>query len=225
MREQSLAYFIVLALCVGCATPESNIRTRMVESATDDGLALAVSDEKGDLFLRENHEIGGYDAVAVAPAFFSYRRGSTRLDDDLKVIYLASLEQALYDAAEETGAEIVDEVNSCVIKIGVGLVNVDLARPGSSSDVLGKMTLIMEFRDAESDQSLLRFVRHESIDRESDGGDRRDHIRDNFDRMIESIDIVNTLRAARVRPADPRPGCDGDLLRVGPPDPALGAAD
>ncbi|HEB88824.1 MAG TPA: hypothetical protein ENI85_04565 [Deltaproteobacteria bacterium] len=210
---------IAVLFCLGCGTTggapkaggagESQPVTKTV-----DGLVRVETDSPGILFLRPDHGIGGYDAIAIAPSFVNYRRRSARLDPADEEVYLVSLEQAILDAAEEANVPVVDEVGDCVIKVGAGFVNVELAR-SSKADVLGQMTLVIEYRDSMSDQSLLRYAAQEQIEREADGTSRQEQIARSFDRMIEDIDIITALRKATAVPSEPRPGCEGKLIHAG----------
>ncbi len=218
MRRVFYGLIGALSISLGCATQLPHVGAGPSITTTDDGLVLAMAKEAGNLFLREDHGIGGYDAIVIGSSFVNYRRSSSRLEDDVETLYLASLEQAVVDAAESANVRIVDKVNPCVIKIAVGFINLQLARPGSSARVLGEMTLVMEFQDSVSNQSLMRFVMPERINRESAGTNREEHVRSRFDEMIEEVDIISALRSARIVPSAPRPGCKGDLLRAGPSD-------
>jgi hypothetical protein len=216
MRESILLLAIAAIVAVGCGTTSGNggsVATKNVDT-TIDGLTRVETDRPGDLFLRENHGIGGYDAIVVAPSFVSYKRSSAKLDPDLEVAYLASSEQAILDAAEEAGAPVVRGPAECVLAIGIGFVNVELAR-SDTAQVLGQMTLVIQYQDSVSGQSLLRYVEAQRIERESGGTSREKQIRDSFDRMIADIDITSALRAATGTPSPPRPGCGGKLVNVG----------
>lgn len=202
----------------GCGTTGGGVGpVSAPPNTTIDGLVRVDTETPGSLYLREDHGIGGYDAVAMAPAFVNYRRSSRELDPDLENVYRVSLEQALFDAAIDAGAPIVDTVGKCVLKIGIGFVNVDLAR-STSAEVLGEMTLVIEYRDSKSNESLLRYIEQERILKEPAGKDRRQQVRDSFDRMITEVDIIKALRSATLKPSPPRPGCKGLLIRAGMPE-------
>jgi hypothetical protein len=186
---------------------------------TEDGLVLVRATDAGSLYLREDHGIGGYDAVVIVPSFVNYQRSSSRLEDEQEYVYLASLEQTLFDATREAQVEVVKNAAPCVIKIGVGFINLKLARAGSRNPVLGEMTTVMEFRDSTSNESLMRFVAPKRIEREPEGADRVEHVRRSFDRIIAELDIVRVLQSARIAPSPPRPGCKGELLKARPRNP------
>ena len=219
MRAILFVLMGTLILSLGCGTTGTEAPTasgaKKAPAKTLDGLVEVETTARGRLFLRENHGIGGYDAVAIAPSFLNYRRTSAKLDPDDEEVYLVSLEQALIDLAVDVNVRIVDEAGECVIKIGAGFINVDLAR-SPSAKILGRMTLVVMYQDSMSGQSLLRYSADESIKRESEGISREEQIADTFDRMIEEVDIVTTLRAATATPSPPRAGCSGTLTQAGP---------
>jgi len=221
MRRIIFVLVMVWGTGLGCGTTgtEAPASTSSSPSSgpsrTLDGLIEVETSAPGRLFLRENHGIGGYDAIAIAPSFVNYRRTSNRLDPDDEELYLVSLEQSIIDIAESANVRIVDEIGECVIKVGAGFINIDLAR-SPSAKILGRMTLVILYQDSLSGQSLLRYSADESIERESEGMSREEQIADTFDRMIEDVDIIATLRAATAVPSKPRAGCSGTLVGAGP---------
>ncbi len=224
MLKQIVSLAIVGMIVVSCGTTAGESPSAQAKTETTlDGLVRVDTDADGDLFLRMDHGIGGYDAILVAPSFVHYRRSSTRLDSDIEDVYLASLEQSLVDVAEEAHVPIVYQPHRCVIKVGIGFINVALARRPSAK-ILGEVTLVIEYRDSMSNQSLLRFVAPKRIERETGDTTRKQQIRNSFDKMIAEVDIIAALRAATVVPSPPRPGCNGDLLRAGIPDMADGTS-
>ncbi|HIF94107.1 MAG: hypothetical protein ABGX04_06215 [Myxococcales bacterium] len=220
-----LASMLVISLGCGGATsggPDGSsassggAEAARAPEATRDGLIKVAMDGSGDLFLRPDHGIGGYDAIVIAPAFVTYRRTSARLDPDDEEVYLVSLEQALLDEANSIGVPIEYEIGECVIKIGIGFLNVDLAK-SAAAEVLGEMILVIEYQDSLSGESLLRLMVPKTILRESGGMTRAEHVSASFDRMIDEVNITNALRSATATPSKPRPGCEGRLVNAGLP--------
>jgi hypothetical protein len=200
---------------LGCATTtDSGGSSTKSADRTPDGLIRVDTDRPGDLYLRDDHGIGGYDAVIVAPATIFYLRTSDRLDPDLEDAYLAALEQSVMDAADDAGVEMVNTPGPCALTIGVGFVNVELAR-SDSAEILGEMVFVIQYQDSMSGEALLRFAAPEKIEHASGGISREDQISQSFDRMIQEVDIINALRVATKKPSPPRPGCRGDLLNAG----------
>jgi hypothetical protein len=218
MRGIIIALTFVLIVSMGCGTTavEGGGSDRSNGTTTVDGLVKVEIEGPGQLFLRKDHGIGGYDAIAIAPSFLNYRRTSARLDPDDEEVYKVSLEQAVLDVAEAAHVPVSNELGPCTIKIGAGFVNVDIAR-SASAKVLGRMTLVIEYQDSVSGQSLLRFASDQQIERESEGTSREKQIADSFDRMIEEVDMITALRKATAVPSPPRPGCDGALINAGRP--------
>jgi len=219
MRLTTLTMAIILAASLGCGSTsgggEPKPSGEPEVAKTPDGLVEVEVEGKGHLFLRTEHGIGGYDSIAVAPSFVSYRRTSQRLDPDDEEVYLVSLEQAIIDAAATAGVRIETSVGECVVKVGAGFVNVDLAR-SSSAKVLGRMTLVIEYQDSMSGESLLRYYTEQHIDREPEGVTREQQVGQTFDRMIEEVNVVAALSAATKIPSKPRAGCDGELVKARP---------
>jgi hypothetical protein len=216
-RFVAIAAVLVISLGLGCGTPAPkaapDTSNAPGQTTTIDGLVKVETAGPGDLYLRKDHGIGGYDAIAVAPSFVNYKRASARLDPDDEELYLVTLEQTLIDIAEAADVPIVNAAGECVIKVGAGFVNVDLAR-SDSAKVLGRMTLVIEYQDSVSGQSLLRSVSNQKIDREPDGTSREQQISDSFDRMTQDVDVLSALVAATSVPSPPRAGCDGELVKA-----------
>ena len=214
-----LAAIFVVGLCLGgCGTTpkKGGSASASAPETTRDGLVKVDAYTGGDLYIRPDHGIGGYDSIVVAPASVFYTRTSARLDPEDEDVYLISLEQALVDQANEIGAPIVYDVGHCTIKIAIGFVNVNLAKNDKAS-VLGEMILVIEYKDSMSGESLLRLMVPEEIEREAEGVTRLEQINASFERMIDEINVTAALRSATVVPSKPREGCKGRLLNAGLP--------
>ncbi len=214
-----LATVFVVGLSLGgCGTtPDSGSgQTGSGPEMTRDGLVKVDSDTGGDLYIRPNHGIGGYDAIVIAPAFVNYRRTSARLDPDDEEVYLISLEQALVDQANSIDAPIKYEIGKCTIKVGIGFVNVNLAKSDKAT-VLGEMILVIEYQDSVSGESLLRLMVPEQITREAEGVTRLEQINASFERMIDEVNVTAALRSATAIPSTPRADCEGRLVNAGLP--------
>jgi hypothetical protein len=216
MRLTTTALTLVLAASLGCGSTSGGGGSKSNdagEAASHDGLVEVETEGSGHLFLKPDHGIGGYDAIAVAPSFVSYRRTSARIDPEDEEIYLVSMEQAIIDAADSASIPVVNNVGKCVIKVGAGFVNVDLAQ-SDTADVLGRMTLVIEYQDSVSGQSLLRYFAEQYVKREAEGVSRSEQLSRSFDRMIDEVNIISAITSATVAPSDPRPGCNGDLVKA-----------
>jgi hypothetical protein len=211
---------LIFIVSLGCgSTPDATTASAPAPPGlemTPDGLIKVATEGRGSLYLRPGHGVGGYDSVVVAPAFVNYRRKSVRLDPEDEEAYLASLEQAAIDQAKEIGAPIVYQIGECTIKVGIGFLNVNLAK-SESAEVLGEMLLVIEYQDSMSGESLMRVTIPQRIEREPEGVSRVDHVSMNFDQMIDEAAASAGLREATAIPSSPRPGCEGRLLNAGLP--------
>lgn len=214
MRIRLLQLAIIAIALQGCGTPSgltgAGLRN---QDSTPDGLIRVESHSSENLYVRPEHGIGGYDAIIVAPAFITYRRSSRKLDPNLEIMHLAALEQFVVDAAEEDNVSMVRARDNCAITVGVGFVDVALSQ-SNSAETLGEMILVIQYEDSMSGQSLLLHAVPKRIERAAEGTSRDQQIRDSFDRMIEELEMMGTLRAATKTPSRPRAGCEGNLGRV-----------
>jgi hypothetical protein len=221
LAKPTLAALFVASICLaGCGTtPEAGSgddRAGPGSETTRDGLVKVDTETDGDLYIRPNHGIGGYDAIVIAPAFVNYRRTSARLEPGDEELYLISLEQALVDEANSIGVPIEYDVGECTIKVGIGFVNVNLATTDTAT-VLGEMILVIQYQDSMSGESLLRLMVPKQIEREAEGVTRLEQIDASFERMIDEVDVTTALRSATAVPSKPREGCEGRLVNAGLP--------
>jgi hypothetical protein len=209
---------VILALTgLGCGSTKngSNGGGRASKAATQtvDGLTRTEIDAPGVLFIRDDHGIGSYDAFLIPEATISYRRRSVRLPTELELAFMASLEQTLIDAAQEADIPIVQTPGNCVLQVAMGLTDVDIERSKTRS--IGRLTLVMEFRDTLSGQPLLRYATRNTIEREGTDVPRSEQIGVAFDEMVGEMEIAGALRAAGLGADTIRPGCEGTLSKRG----------
>jgi hypothetical protein len=215
MRVTTTTLILALIAGLGCATPSAEPKSAREASAkTADGLVKVEIEMPGVLFLREGHGIGSYDAFLIPPADINYRRRSSKLTPEMEDEFLAQLEQSLIDSAGDNNIPIEQTPGQCVMAIAIALVNVDLER-GSTAKTLGSMTLVMEFRDSISRQTLLRYATQNRIESEGRKADRTRQLRKSFDSMLEGMDIGAAFRAAGLGEDEIRPGCQGTLADRG----------
>jgi len=211
----SITSIIALIAGLGCGTPSGEPKPSGEDNAkATDGLVKVGIDMPGILFLREHHGIGSYDAFLIPPADIAYRRRSRKLAPELEEEFLAQLEQSLIDSASDHDIPIDQTPGQCVMQIAIALVNVDLKR-SSSAKTLGEMTLVMEFRDSISRQTLLRYATQNQIASEGRQADRTRQLRDSFDVMLEEMDFGAAFRVAGLADDEIRPGCRGTLADRG----------
>jgi hypothetical protein len=213
VREATLIFIIVPTLCIGCATPppEQTVASEPV-LVTLDGLVKREIEAPGVLYLHEAHQIGSYDAFQIATSSIAYERHSRQLPAEIEEQFTAKLEKSLVDAAAEADIPIVDP-GPCVLRIGIQLEDVDIAQ--STAKTLAEMKLVMEFRDSDSGQPLLRYITDNRVENQGDDVLWSDQIRDSFDEMVAGMEIGGPLRGAGLADDYIRPGCKGTLAERG----------
>ncbi len=212
MRGIITALVILLMTSMGCgSTTGGSAQKRGPAGRTEtvDGLIRAEIDARGVLFVREDHGLGSYDKFLFPQASISYQRRSRRLSPELQEAFLASLEQSMIDVAEEFGIPIAKTPGECVLQVAMALTDVAIERTTSRS--IGRMTLVMEFRDTLSGQPLLRYATRNTIENEGTGAPRSEQISHAFDDMIKEMDITRAFRAAGLTDGQIRPECLGTL--------------
>jgi hypothetical protein len=214
MRGKTLIV-VLLVMGVGCGTTTSRDKGGGFGSATKtvDGLTRADIDIPGVLFIRDDHGLGSYDAFLIPEASISYRRRSRRLPEEMESAFMASLEQSLIDSAEEAEIPVVQAAGDCVLQVAMGLTDVEIERQTSRS--VGRMTLVMEFRDTLSGEPLLRYATRNTIENEGTAAPRSEQIRGAFDRMVSEMDIASALNEAGLNNGTIRPECKGTLAERG----------
>lgn len=215
MRTTTTTLIIGLIVSFGIPAPGGVGSARAEETVeTVDGLVKTEIDMPGNLFLRPDHGIGSYDAFLIPEATLSYTRKSPKLPADMEIEFVVLLEQSLIDAAESSDIPVMSSPGECVMQINLGFFNVDLEEK-KSAKILGKAVLVMEFRDSQSGQPLLRYATENRIENESGGTNRARQIRTGFDEMVSKMDIGSALRAAGLGDDEIRPGCQGSLAARG----------
>ncbi len=215
MRVTTTTLIIALIAGLGCGTPSGEPKSSDEERVTTtDGLVKVDIDVPGVLFLREGHGIGSYDAFLIPAADINYRRRSIKLTPEMEDEFLAQLEQSLIDLAGDADIPIEQTPGECVMQIAIGLVNVELQR-SSTAKTLGTMTLVMEFRDSMSRQTLLRYATQNRVESGGRRADRSSQLRESFDKMVMDLDIGAALSAAGMGEEEIRPECNGTLAARG----------
>ena len=210
MRAWTLARTIALTLTLALAAAGVAV-AKDERTKTVDGLVRTDIDAAGILYLRPDHGIGGYDAFRIAPVQISYVRGSRHMKDDLEEDFKKQLHDSLVDGIQRARIPITDKPGECVMQIGMALVDTEISR-STSAEILGKMILVMEFRDSMSRQPLLRFATMNRIQNENRARSRL--LRKSVDEMVERMDLSTALRGAGLADDQIRPGCKGRLAAL-----------
>ncbi len=121
------------------------------------------------VYARVNTDLSGYDRVMIDPLSIWYV-GSDNLDEDQVQANLAGLRSEFNEtievALERDGYEIADAPGSGVLRLHVELIDLKINEPPTAENPFrnryrfntarGKITLIAELRDSETDEVLVR---------------------------------------------------------------------
>ncbi len=121
------------------------------------------------VYAKVNSDLSGYDRVMIDPLSIWYVQ-SDKLDEDQVQANLADLRsefiETIETALESDGYVIVDAPGSGVLRLHVELVDLKINEPPTAENPFrdryrfdtahGKITLIAELRDSETDEVLIR---------------------------------------------------------------------
>lgn len=207
---------VLVGMSWGCAAfePGSFERPLAERLRPIDGLDRVEVPIPGVLEIREQHGIGGYDALLIPDASLRYRPGSLRLSRDAERIFLGLLRESIVDATQAAAIPLVDEPGECVMEISLGVLRLDLDID-RRADQLAEMILVMEFRDSSSRQPLLRYARVGRVQNPEQDRSHDQQLRRGLDAIVERMNLANVLRPANLADEIIRPGCRGTLAARG----------
>jgi hypothetical protein len=170
----------------------------------------------GELFIREDHQIGGFDAVHFPLARIRYKAGSPTLSKSVENEFLALLEQSLIDSAEDGGFEVAERSGRCVLRVQVAIEDVNITqrtRTGTSGD-WATLTFAIELRESLSRRALARYSKSERIMSPGTGEDRADLILAKYAAILEGIDLPGMVTGVTATPSPARENCEGSIARI-----------
>jgi hypothetical protein len=170
----------------------------------------------GELFIREDHQIGGFDAVHFPLARIRYKTGSPTLSKSAENEFLALLEQSLIDSAEDGGFEVAERSGPCVLRVRVAIEDVHIterSRTGTTGD-WATLTFAIELRESLSGRALARYSKSERIMSPGTGEDRAELILANYAAILEGIDLPGMVTGVTATPSPPRENCEGSIARI-----------
>jgi hypothetical protein len=170
----------------------------------------------GELFILEDHQIGGFDAVHFPLARIKYVTSSPTLPRRVENEFLALLEQSMIDSAEDGGFEVAERSGRCVLRVQVALVDVNItqrSRTGTTGD-WATLTFAIELRESLSGRALARYSKRERIMSPGTGDDRAELILANYTAIIEGIDLPGMITGVTAAPSPARENCEGSIARI-----------
>ena len=119
-RSETRASALSIALCTlclaalasGCGTPLTSAEP---PSSTFDGLLRIVTEDRGLLYVKPDHHIGGYDAFRIQPINVSYKRGTRPMPDSKLQLVGRDLRDQLDTGFTRVGIQLSKEAGECVL--------------------------------------------------------------------------------------------------------------
>jgi len=222
-----LVSLLAMSIATACATSDMG-STQTADATPVPAPAAAKGPERigdlvkvdigvdGELFIREDHRIGGFDAVHFPLARIRYEKGSPTLPKRTENEFLGLLEQSLIDAAEGGGFEVAERSGRCVLRVRIALEDVNISqrsRTGTTGD-WATLTFVIELRESLSGRALARYSKSERIMSPGTGEDRDDLILANYAAILEGIDLPGVVTGVTASPSPPRENCEGSIARI-----------
>ena len=159
-----------LALGLGCAStppadPGPGSATPKSVHTTADGLELVEDLRKGALYIKPDHGITPHYRYHLSQVLLTYDYDSPRFSRTQEDRMRRYVEDAAIGGMIQEGATMVTGPGSCVLSMGLGLVDIALKAPkgsGATTSILassGAITLVVDLRDSLSGEPLLRYGR------------------------------------------------------------------
>jgi len=174
MRRACTVFAVVSIFVAGCgggSTTSPLIQTGPGAVVSADGLHRVDNVPNGVLLVRPNYGLDSYDEFEVGEVVVTLKRGSEVLDKDELERVKARYVQVVRDALTQLDRAEVAERGPCVVHVNLALVDLNLERARSSAGSsvsmvgsLGAVTLLIEFRDSQTGEALLRYARRRSIE-------------------------------------------------------------
>lgn len=214
MRISCLAVGFALMVALGCAggfgaSPKESIRLRSIDGLDREEISLP-----GLLEIRENHGIGAYDAFLIPESTIAYKRDSLRLSREGEQIFLELLRDTIVELSEAATIPVLDDPGPCVMQINLDVARMDLDTARDANQ-LAEMTLVMQFRDSQSREVLLRYATINRVPNPELGMTHDSQIRRGLKQIVDDMDLSTSLRGAGLADDAIKPGCKGTLAAIG----------
>ncbi len=214
MRWITGATILALWLFSGCASAPTGPAPGERLLYSIEGLQRVDIAVPGVLELREKHGIGSYDALMLPPPSLRYRQDSQRLTTGAREIFLSLLHRTLVDATNAASIPIVSEPGPCVMEIEFDVVRMFIDVSERSKQV-AHLILVMQFRDSDSGDLLLRYATENEIPTGGPDIPNREQLRKGLAAMMRNMDLAGPLRGAGLADDETSPGCNGTLAAIG----------
>ena len=161
---------IATALLLGSCASDPRLQIGPDAVVTADGLHQVENVPFGSLFMRPDYAFGSYDQFVLGETHVTFEPGAPMLSfedtEDLK----ARFNRIAREVISESGREEVAAPGPCVAEINLALVDLDVvnhrASGGAGTSVVssfGAVTLVLEIRDGQTSEPLLRYGRRRPL--------------------------------------------------------------
>lgn len=147
----------------GCVTPPEH------PWVVRDGLVEIETYNRGQLFVKRDHQLGRYDSLMIEGVGFRWRPGEARLGDADEDRIIAMLIGAV-EGTQDGPVGIADAPGPCVLAVNFFLKDLELHTPNRLADSrsgfvssYGAATMVLELRDSMDDEPLARFVQRRDL--------------------------------------------------------------
>ncbi len=218
-----LVFLLAISIATACATSDTPSTqttgappvTAKIPKRIGDLVKVDIG-SAGDLFIHEDHQIGGFDAIHFPLARIRYETGSPTMSKRAENEFLALLEQSLIDSAEGRGFEVAERSGRCVLRVQVAIEDVNItqrSRTGTTGD-WATLTFVIELRESLSGRALARYSKSERIMSPGTGEDRAELILANYAAILEGIDLPGIVTGVTAATSPPRENCEGSIARI-----------
>ena len=220
-----LAMSVLMSIATACATSDppsaqpADATPALVEAKAPERIGDLVKVEigaAGELFILEDQQIGGFDAVHFPMARIKYETGSPTLPRNVENEFLGLLEQSLMDSAEDGGFDVAERSGPCVLRVQVAIEDVNItqrSRTGATGD-WATLTFAIELRESLSGRALAHYSKRERIMSPGTGENRGELILANYAAIIEGIDLPGMVSGVTATPSPARENCEGSIARI-----------
>ncbi len=161
---------LATVLLLGCATDGEGAAGAESRAVTSDGLEKTDVSGPGVLYIKPDHNIGGYDQIHFEPIAIAYKRGRRALRGADEATLRETLMEGMRERASAADIPIVSAPEPCAMSMRFYVVDLELVEirgAGAQSIVLpsmGKVTLVVDIRDSRSGEALMRFAQRRQLE-------------------------------------------------------------
>lgn len=208
----ALGLIAVMSTLIACSTQNGSsssraarVSARAQTELTSDGLELVSSTPRSRLWVKPDHHIGRYDDILVTGIGFAYGNGQQALNDAQEQKVGEMLKDAISGITSDGPVGLAQAEGPCVVALQLGLKDIFLhisETTGSSVSYVssfGSATMIVEFRDSQTDVPLVRYAANRGLG----GGPGTGQLGANLNRLGRALGEMVTDMTTELQTAVP----------------------